>query len=409
MLAAAVVVPLSAFVPLSGAVIASGRLVSASSVKKVQHPIGGVISEILVEDGEKVGRGDVVARFDVKQAASNLAMLAAELTEVRVREARLAAERDHSSKPQWPHSAPAGMADTAAEAAEETQGALFVARELEQQASFAVLDKQLEELHNQVRGLRAELVSKSQQAKIVEAELGELERLFEQRLVTLSRISTQRREAAALSGDVKQLQAQISETGAKISGVKLQIARLRQTSAGSVLEELAEVREKRLSLTQQHAAALEVLERLEIRAPQSGIVHDLAVHTIGGVIGPGEVLMLISPSTDGLVIELKLQTKDVEQVYVGQPAEIVMPALDRAATPQLHGEVIYVSPDVIRDPQLNSSHYTVRVELRGDSTPDLHLVAGMPVEAFLATNSRSIASYLLKPLADQLLRMFRER
>ncbi len=409
--AASLVVPVAILVPLNGAVVASGRLVSASNVKKVQHPAGGVLSAILVQDGAEVRRGDVLARLEPKQIAGNLAALAAQLVEARLQEARLLAERDHRAEPDWPTLQVAGAAPASIAAAEATQGALFAARGQSQQSELALLGKQLEEEGQEVIALRAELASKSGQAKLVETERAGLESLFTQRLVTLSRVLTERRESLSLAGDIKRLKAQLAEAAGKIGGIRLQMARLDQTTAHNLLKDLAEVQEKQLVLTQQHAAALDVLKHLDIRAPQSGTVHDLAVHTVGGVIGAGEILMLIAPAEDGLAIETRLPAKDIDQVAIGQTARVVMPALDRATTPEFSGAVTYVSPDAARDPQSGGAYYTVRVALdrHAPNGQALHLVAGMPVEVFLATQSRSVASYLFKPLTDQFLRMFKDR
>ena len=410
-IAGGLVVPLAALVPLNGAVQASGRLVAASSVKKVQHPTGGVLSEIVVADGAEVHRGDIVARLDPSQAEAAVAAIAAQLVEARMQEARLIAERDHRSEPEWPELQVSGAAPAAVAAAEATQAALFLARGQARQSDLALLGKTLEEQGNEITALKAELASKSEQAKLVEQERAGLEDLYTQRLVTLNRLLAQRRESLALSGDVKRLKAQIAETEAKTGSTRLQMARLSQASTGDLLKDLAEAQEKQVVLTQQHAAAEAQLQRLDIRAPQSGTVHELAVHTVGGVIGAGETLMLIAPSGDSLAIETRLPAKDIDQVFIGQPAEIVMPAFDRATTPQLSGEVTYVSPDTARDPQTGTVYYTVRVALAptAPGLDHLRLVAGMPVETFLATQSRSVASYLFKPLTDQFARMFRDR
>ena len=408
---ACAIVPLAGFVPLSGAVVTTGRLISASNVKKVQHPAGGILTAIMVEDGTHVERGAVVARLDAKQATANLIMLAEELAEARMRVARLAAERDGSPEPEWPDGEIAGVTASTVEAMEGTQDALFKSRDQRRKNEVALLGKELDELGNQVIGLRSELEAKSEQAKMVTVELAGLEQLYAKELVTLNRVTVQRRDASSLKGDVQQISAQIKQAEAKIGATRLQIARARQTFTGDVLKDLAEAEQKQLELTQQHAAALEILKRVEIRSPQTGTVHELAVHTVGGVVAPGEVLMLIEPAGDDLVIEARLQPKDIDQISLGQPAIVRMTAFDRSTTPQLHGTVTFVSPDSTREPQTGASLYTARISLSAQAgTEDrLRLVAGMPAEVFLETGSRSAASYLFKPLTDQLSRMFRDR
>jgi HlyD family secretion protein len=179
-----------------------------------------------------------------------------------------------------------------------------------------------------------------------------------------------------------------------------------------VLTDLREAEGKENELVEQQRMAHEQLSEIDLRAPQSGTVHDLSAHTVGGVVGPAEVMMLIVPDGDELLVEAQLQPKDIAQVAVGQTAMVRFAAFDRNATPELHGTVSYVSPDTTRDPRTNSPSYTTRVVLTPEEAKrlgDFHLMSGMPAELYLVTQSRTALSYLMKPFLDQLHRMFRGR
>lgn len=398
--------------PISGAVVVSGSMVAGSSLRKVQHPAGGVIAAILVKDGDHVESGDVVVRLNEVAARSALEVLNTQLVELRVRSARLTAERDGLKQPQWPadltsRSAAPGIAQLMA-----LEASLFQSRAGAQARKGELLDQHIMQLTEEITGLKAQVESREQQFKHVTTELTGLETLFRQALVPLPRISAVRREAARLDGERRQLQATIAGTHSKIAEAKLQIVATAETYVAEVSKELGETQSKLSELTERRIAANEQFKRHEIRAPISGTVHQSTVHTVGGVAGPGEVMMQIVPERDELVFEARLATKDVDQVTDGQPATIRFTAFNRATAPELHGTVSFVAADASRDAQTGASHYTVRIALPHSELrrlEGLRLLPGMPADAFLETGSRSMVSYLLRPITDQMQRAFRER
>jgi HlyD family secretion protein len=231
-------------------------------------------------------------------------------------------------------------------------------------------------------------------------------------LVPLTRLTALQRESARLDGELGQLTSQIAETQSKISGAELQIVRIDQDFLTEVAKDLAESQTKEGEFAERSVAAQDQLSRTDIRAPTSGVIHQLAVHTIGGVVGPGEVIMEIVPDADTLQIEGRLMPNDVDQVHVGQTAIIRFSALNQRTTPQLSGIVSYVGADLTHDRQTNAGYYTVRATLPLDELHrlgDVQLVSGMPAEVFLRTGSRTMMSYLLKPVTDQLSRSFKQR
>ena len=412
-IAAGATLLLVAILPVSGAVVVSGSMIVGTNTKKIQHPIGGVIGQVLVKDGDRVQSGMPLVRLQEVTAKSALDAVDRQADESAARIARLTAERDGLEAPRW-------SADLAARAAQPdvaqlltSERAQFDAHTRLRKRQTDVLKEHVVQLREQTTGLSAQLTSREQQGAHVKAELAGLERLYVQALVPLPRISGVRREAARLEGERSQLLSSIAETRSKIAEAELQIVAQEESQKADVAKEIGEHQSKQSELGYRQVAVRDQYRRHEVIAPVSGIVTQLAVHTVGGVVGPGDVMMLIVPETDELVFEARLATKDVDQAAVGQAATLRFPALNRASTPELHGAVSYISADAGRDQQTGGAYYILRVALAEKELQRLdasmRLLPGMPAEAFLETGSRSIISYLLKPLTDQLQRVFRER
>jgi HlyD family secretion protein len=402
----------AAWMPLSGAVVVPGSLVVQSSVKKVQHPQGGVISAILVRNGSKVAAGDELARLDQTSARANLQVVARQLDEVRVRLARLRAERDNVGTPRWPSEHAADLDAAAQEELLASERGLYIARANSRRGQQELAETRVNQLEKQIVALEAQLRSTGKQADITGGELKGVEELLRQKLVTLPRATALQREAAHLDGVGGQLTAQIAETRAKVSETRLQALQAEETFRSDVMRDLREAEAKEGVLVERLLAARDQMARTIIRAPTAGTIHELALHTIGGVVTPAEVLMLVVPDGETLAIEARLSADKVDQVYIGQSAHVRLSALDQHTTPELTGIVELVSADVVRDAQSGATYYNVRITLSANELHrlgNLHLVPGMPAEVFLQTQSRTILSYLFKPLMDQLARMFRER
>ena len=308
MLAAAAVVVFgwAGFVPLSGAVVIAGRLVVQSSVKKVQHPQGGVVSSILVRNGAAVVAGDEVVRLDQTSARANLQVVARQLDEVRLRMARLTAERDNASAPNWPTRLMAQLSSEEREQLVASEQEFFAARTRTRRGQQELAETRITQFEKQIAGLEAQLKSNGRQMGITSGELKGVEDLLRQKLVTLPRATALQREAAHLDGVDGQLASQIAETRAKVSETRLQALQAEQTFRSDVMRDLREAEAKEGELMERYRAAEDQMNRTIIRAPTSGTVHELAVHTVGGVIGPAEVIMLIVPENDTLAIDARL-------------------------------------------------------------------------------------------------------
>jgi HlyD family secretion protein len=236
--------------------------------------------------------------------------------------------------------------------------------------------------------------------------------LWRKNLVQIQRVTALERDAARLEGARGQLIATTAQSKGKISEIELQIIQIDQDLHSEVAKELREVQAKIAELVERKVAAEDQLKRIDIRAPQNGMVHQSAVHTVGGVITAGEAIMLIVPEADALTVEAKLVPQDIDQVRAGQSAALRFSAFNQATTPELNGVVARVSADLTTDQRTGASYYVVRIILpEGEVTrlQGLRLVPGMPVEAFIRTGNRTVLSYLTKPFTDQLTRSFRGR
>jgi HlyD family secretion protein len=398
--------------PLAGAVVVPGNLVVQSNVKTIQHPTGGVVAEIPIHNGMRVSAGDLLLRLDATQAQASLQMVSKQLDEVRVRIARLIAERDGLPRPAVPAELSARLQDTNVKTLLASEASLFKARSTARDSQKDLLQSRVSQLGEEIGGLEAQVASKARQLELITGELSGVQDLFDKRLVPLNRLTTLQRESARIEGERGQLISAIAETKAKIGEAQLQIVRLDQDFRTDVVKELGEGQGKEAELTERGVAARDVLERIELRAPTSGVIHQLAAHTIGGVIRAGDAIMEVVPDADDLQIEARLQPNDIDQVRTGQQAYVRFSAFNQRVTPQLAGQVAYVSADTSHDQQTNAPYFTVRIMLPEDERrrlAGLQLVSGMPAEVFMQTGSRTMMSYLLKPIVDQLQRAFVER
>jgi HlyD family secretion protein len=360
----------------------------------------------------RVGVGDLLVRLDATQAQASLQMVSKQLDEVRARIARLLAERDGLARLEVPAELVARSGDGAVKTLLASEESLFKARANARRSQIDLLQSRVSQLGEEISGLDAQVGSKTRQLELIAGELSGVQELYDKRLVPLTRLTTLQREAARIEGERGQLVSAIAETKSKIGEAQLQIVRLDQDFRTDVVKELGETQGKEAELVERGVAARDLLDRIEIRAPTSGVIHQLSAHTIGGVIRAGDAIMEVVPDSDELQIEARLQPNDIDQVKMGQKAFIRFSAFNQGVTPQLNGIVSYVSADTSHDQQTNASYFTVRVTLPEEERrrlAGLQLVSGMPAEVFMQTGSRTMMSYLLKPITDQLQRAFVER
>ena len=401
-----------ALVPLSGAVVVPGNLVVQSNVKAIQHPTGGVVAQIAVNNGMRVNAGDLLLRLDATQAQASLQVVSKQLDEVRAKISRLVAERDGLPRPAIPAEMSARLDDGNVKTLLASEASLFRARVTARESQKELLQSKVSQLGEEIIGLEAQVASKAKQLELITGELTGVQELFDKRLVPIARLTALQRESARIEGERGQLMSTIAETKTKVDEAKLQMVRLDQDVRTEVVKDLGEAQGKEAELSERSIAARDVLNRIEMRAPTSGVIHQLNAHTIGGVIRAGDTVMEVVPDSDDLQIEAKLQPNDIDQVRKGQQAFVRFSAFNQRVTPQLIGQVSYVSPDTTSDKQTNMSYFTVRIMLPEEERrrlAGLQLSSGMPAEVFMQTGSRTMLSYLFKPILDQFQRAFVER
>jgi HlyD family secretion protein len=397
---------------ISGALIAPGQIVVESNVKKVQHPTGGVVGELLAHDGDKVKAGDVVVRLDDTVTKANLAIVTKNLDAAMARAARLEAEQRGLDKIKFPPQLTnrAGDADVANVMASESK--LFEVRVTGRSGQKSQLNERIAQLKEQIEGLSAQGRSKEQEIALVQQELTGVRDLYEKHLVQISRLTTLERDSARLNGERAQFVAARAEAKGKITETELQMIQIDKDMVSEVSKDLRETNDKIGELIERKVTAEDQLRRVDIRAPQDGIVEQSNVHTVGGVITAGDTIMLIVPQSDDLQVEAKVNPQDIDKLQVGQKTLLRLSAFNQRTTPELNGVVSRVQPDVTTDQRTGQSYYTIRVSMPPEEIArlgDVKLIPGMPVEAFVQTGDRTMMSYLMKPLHDQLMRAFREK
>jgi HlyD family secretion protein len=392
---------------LSGAVIAQGQVAVKKQVKQIQHRDGGIVGEILVTNGDHVTAGNVLIRLDDTQTKAELGVLRAQLAEYHGRRARLSAERDGEEHMVFDEGFE--VAPTSASVA-TGELRLFAQNRAMRQSQQEQLALQVVQLEDQVVGLRAQQASNERERAMVGEDLERLRPLVAERLIEGTKIRVLERDLAQIDGSRGEIEANIALVLGQISEKRLKIIELDQTMRADAQSELRDIDAKVSELNERLIAADDRLSRMELRAPISGYVNELAVHTIGGVIASGDKIMSVVPESDDLTVEARLSPADIDQVVVGQTAKLRFSAFNQRTTPELSGQVAVVGASATLDPASGQSYYRSEIVITSDLAllGQQHLVPGMPVEVFLATEERSALSYLVKPFSDQMMKAFRE-
>lgn len=398
---------------ISGAVIASGQLVVESDVKKVQHPTGGVIGQLLVREGDRVKAGDVLIRLDATQVQANLDIVLKTLDELSARRARGEAERDGTQAIAFPAELEARRAsDPAVAHLIDGEIRLFRSRLAAREGQKSQLRERIAQFKDEIRGQTEQSAAKDREILLIQSELKGVRTLYEKNLVPLSRVTALERDAARLQGERGQLLASAAATRGKITETELQVLQIDQDMRTEVGREMADIRSKWSEYIERRVSAEDQLKRIDMRAPQSGTVHQMTVHTVGGLVSSAEPAMLIVPEADHLVVEVKIQPQDIDSVRLNQRAILRFPAFNQRTTPEIEGGVSRVSADVSQDPKSGVLFYLARIAIDEDEVARLgpvQLIPGMPVEAHIQLGERTALSYLLKPLSDQLAKTWKEK
>ena len=401
----------SVFAPIQGAVLAPGSVVVEGKPKTLQHLAGGIVVEILVQDGDKVKEGDVVMKLDPTSLTANRDLLKKRLAEAKARAARLKSERDELRRIDWDAIFPDSISKENAALIIEDQTKLFNTRRQAYIGEIDQLNKQIEQSRQQVSGLNSQIEANNNQITLIERELTSLKSLLEQGYVSQTRVLALEREQAGLIGQIANFTSDIARTNTAIGEIEIQILQVKRVNQEAVLTELRASESEINDLSEQLITAQNDVEEIDIVTPVSGTVHNMAITTIGGVVSSAEPIMDIIPDTGKLIIETQVEPASIDQIYIGQPTTVRLSAFNQRTTPELNGNVVSISANTLVDPVSGFPFYTVKITLPENELARLNglvLVPGMPAEAFMQTDERTVVNYLLKPATDQLNRAFKE-
>ncbi|MGJ8622071.1 MAG: HlyD family type I secretion periplasmic adaptor subunit [Yoonia sp.] len=402
----------SVMAQITGAIITPGQIEVDRNRQVVQHPDGGVVEEILVDEGDTVTAGDLLLRLDATTLRSELAVVEGQLFEILARRARLEAERDNASDLTFD---PVLLAVQTSEVANlmEGQRRLFAARVETNKSAVEQLTLQRAQIASQLGGITAQQAALTTQRDLIERERSDQQSLLDRGLAQASRVLALQREEASLLGSVGELTAQAAQAAERMTEIDLQILDLSSARREEAITRLRDLQFNELELSERRRTLRRQLDRLDIRAPVSGIVYGLQVFAPQSVIGAADPVLFLIPQDRPLVIATQVQVTDVDQIFVGQDVTLRFSAFDQRRTPELEGTVTLVSADAFLNETSGQSFYRAEVQLNPgqiDRLPDdMTLIPGMPVEAFVRTADRSPLEYLLKPLSDYFAKSFREQ
>lgn len=401
----------SVMAQISGAVITSGQIEVERNRQVVQHPDGGVVDEIIVDEGDAVQAGDLLLRLDPTILQSELAIVEGQLFEILARRARLEAERDDASELTF-SAILTEVATPDVQKLMDGQERLFRARLETNKSAIEQLSQQRAQVASQLTGISAQQEALSTQRDLIARELADQQSLFDRGLAQASRVLALQREEASLLGRVGELTAQAAQAAERMTEIELQVLGLSSTRREEAITRLRDLEFNELELSERRRTLRRQLDRLDIRAPVSGIVYGLQVFAPQSVIRAADPVLFLIPQDRPLVIATQVQVTDIDQIYVGQEVTLRFSAFDQRRTPELKGTVTLVSADAFQNENSGLSYYRAEIELVAgemDRLPEeMTLIPGMPVQAFARTLDRSPLEFLIKPLTDYFVRAFRE-
>ncbi|MFS4438923.1 HlyD family type I secretion periplasmic adaptor subunit [Paracoccaceae bacterium GXU_MW_L88] len=400
----------SLLAPVESAVVSPGIVSVDTNVRTVQHLEGGIIESIEVREGSEVAAGDVIVRLQNTIPVAVMTEIQARLFELQALEARLVAERNNADEITFPDDLRLKVGDAAALAAMDGQREIFASRKQLLGERLTMLEQTRRGVESEIEGLEGQITAADRELEIVNEELATTQQLVDRQLMQRSRLLTLQRDQAELQGEVATHRANIGTARQKVEEATLRMSELRSSQSTEIVEELRQTRSEAHNLRQQLAEARDVLRRTEIRAPASGIVVNLAVHTVGGVVAPGQQLLEIVPSNDKLVIQATIDPLDIDQVSVGLPATVWLSAMNRRNQTGIDGTVQTISADRITDPRTGAAYYLSRIELDPKDVEEsaIPLQSGMSAEVMIRTGKRTSWEYISAPISRAISRSLRE-
>jgi HlyD family secretion protein len=409
----------STWAPLESAAVASGVVAVESYRKTVQHLEGGIIAQILVKDGDYVTEGQPLVQLDDTRARTTYVAVEGQLWDATARQARLMAERDSKTSVVFPEAlvARAQQDPTAAQvvAGQET---IFAARRTLMESKVAAIRERIQEAKEEIRGFTAQDTAAQTKLRLIGVEIADSRKLLAAGLERKSHLSQLERDQAEIQGNRGQLAAQIARAQQTMAEADVNILTLQHDQASEVAQQLRETEEKVHELQEQLQAAKDVLSRIEVRAPEAGVVTDLKVHTPGGVVKPGDPLLDLVPRADRMIVKARVRPEDSDSVHVGLPAMVRLLPYKQRRTPPVEGKVVYLSADHLVDDRPEAGqpagqpYYLAKIEIDESALqklPEVQLVPGMPAEVMIQTGKTTVALYALSPILDSFDRAFREK
>jgi HlyD family secretion protein len=402
----------SVFTTLSGAVIAPGQIEVSQSRQVVQHPDGGVVDAILVTEGASVSAGDVLLRLDGSALRSEQAIVEAQLMELAARRARLEAQRDGAPAVTFPATL-RGAAIARQDVAEMIAGqsGLFASQADALAQARELRSTRIGQIESQMQGLRAQVAANKTQMALLAGEIATQRDLLDRGLAQSARLSALERDLAQLQGRAGELTSALAEAAGRVTETRIEIAALATQGRETAEAELRDVVARQLELIERDSALAGRINRLEVRAPASGLVLGLAVTTPQSVIRPAEPLLYIVPQDRPLLVAARVPVTHVDEVHPGQNVRLVFSSLPTRNTPEILGKVTLISADALADERTGLTYFRTEIAIDARALQDMvgvAVVPGMPVEAFLKTADRTPLSYLIKPLTDYFRAAFRE-
>lgn len=402
----------AATAPLASAVVASGTVSVESNRKTVQHLEGGIVSEIVAKEGEIVKPGDIVLKLDPTQAQGTYAVLKNKLSVLRVTEARLDAESASADKIELPQDLKDSDDETVKQSI-KLQTTIFDDRKRTRDGQIAILNDRISQLGEAVEGLDQQRGAIDNQISSLDEEIARLTKGKASGVVATNQLASVTRAKLDMQGNHGQIASEIAKLRQTISETKLQIVQVNQEFVERAGNDLRDIRDQLNETTERADIARDVLNRTVVRAPVYGMLQNIRVHTIGGVIRAAEPVLDIIPLDDDLIVSAKIRPIDIDSVHVGLDAEVRFSSFSARTTPAIFGKVTVLSQDVIEPTQANQEpYYQARIQVDTKTIPlDLRgrLLPGMPADVIIATGERTLVQYLVKPLTDTFHKSMKEK
>ncbi|PPQ37211.1 HlyD family secretion protein [Rhodoblastus acidophilus] len=398
---------------IDSAVVAAGAFAVKSSTQNIQHPEGGIVGALFVRDGDLVREGQVLIRLDAAKVSSDASIGERKLIELIAERARLEAERQDAAAIVMPKPPAASLeARETLQTSIKAQQALLDEKRSARSSQLAQLAERRTQIETQIRGLNEQLSATRGEMQQAAGDLADQRYLDSKGLMRRPMLRQTEREVSRLNGQIGDAEARIASARSQLTETNFKIAEVKKSGQSDILTQLQTVVEKIAQAEQERTTALDRLQRLEIKAPRTGYVNELSVHTVGGVIAPGQTVMSIIPDGDPLLVTAKISPTEIDEVQAGRPATVRLSSLKVSTPPELEGVVAGVSPDQLKDERTGQPYFMVKIDVPASEATKLQgkaLFPGMPAEVLIRGEARRVIAYLTQPLTDKIGLAFREK